>query len=36
MRKKDKEIDGQGFGEGDERGDMGTCAGVMSIRKPEP
>ena len=35
MRKKDKEIEGQGFGDGDERGDVDTYAGVMSIRKPE-
>lgn len=35
MRKKNKEIEGQGFRDGDERGDMGTYSGVMSIRKPE-
>ena len=35
MKIKEKEIDEQGFGDGDERGDMGTYAGVMSVRKPE-
>ena len=35
MKIKEKEIDEQGFGDGDERGNMGTYTGVMSVRQPE-